>query len=130
APAAPLPAHRRPGVVAAGAGRRVRTRPARGRGAAGDRDPERVMGRLRTSHPAASRRTGVPAFARPSLVALLALVACNAQATEAPAAEGLAETIAARDAAVFQAFNRCADPAQLEAHASHFDPQVEFYHDT
>lgn len=39
-------------------------------------------------------------------------------------------TIAAQDAAVFDAFNRCDDPAQLERHASHFDAAVEFYHDT
>ncbi|TYT26097.1 nuclear transport factor 2 family protein [Luteimonas viscosa] len=69
-------------------------------------------------------------FAKPLLGALLALVACHVQATQAPPPEGLAEAIAARDAAVFEAFNRCADPAQLEAHAGHFDPQVEFYHDT
>ncbi|WP_238345813.1 nuclear transport factor 2 family protein [Luteimonas saliphila] len=58
-----------------------------------------------------------------------ALVACHAQATDAPSPEGLAEAIAAQDASVFEAFNRCADPAQLEAHAGHFDPRVEFYHD-
>lgn len=39
-------------------------------------------------------------------------------------------TIAAQDAAVFDAFNRCDDPAQLDRHASHFDAAVEFYHDT
>ena len=31
---------------------------------------------------------------------------------------------------MFDAFNRCADPAQLALHAGHFDPAVEFYHDT
>ena len=31
---------------------------------------------------------------------------------------------------VFEAFNRCADPAQLEAHAAFFADDVEFYHDT
>lgn len=44
--------------------------------------------------------------------------------------DDLAATIAAQDAAVFDAFNRCADPAQLERHAGHFDEAVEFYHDT
>ncbi|UWX04732.1 nuclear transport factor 2 family protein [Pseudoxanthomonas sp. NC8] len=53
--------------------------------------------------------------------------------TDAGSAAGeadLTSTIAAPDTAVFDAFNRCADPAQLERHASWFDPAVEFYHDT
>ena len=33
------------------------------------------------------------------------------------------------DTAVFDAFNRCADPARLAEHAAYFDPAVEFYHD-
>ncbi len=46
------------------------------------------------------------------------------------AADDLATTIAALDHAVFDSFNRCADPLQLEKHAGYFDPAVEFYHDT
>lgn len=42
----------------------------------------------------------------------------------------LQTTIAGLDAALFDAFNRCADPAQLAVHAGYFDPAVEFYHDT
>jgi hypothetical protein len=42
----------------------------------------------------------------------------------------LVKTIAALDASVFDAFNRCADPVQLDKHASYFDVNVEFYHDT
>jgi hypothetical protein len=42
----------------------------------------------------------------------------------------LAAAIAAEDAAVFEAFNRCADPVQLARHAAHFDAAVEFYHDS
>lgn len=41
----------------------------------------------------------------------------------------LHSTILELDNAVFDAFNRCSEPGQLEKHASYFDPQVEFYHD-
>ena len=51
-------------------------------------------------------------------------------APAALAADDLATTIAALDQAVFDSFNRCADPQQLQRHASYFDPAVEFYHDT
>jgi len=68
---------------------------------------------------------------RNACIAAGALLAGFAMAAAArPAVDDLASTIAAQDAAVFGAFNRCADPAQLEAHAEHFDPDVEFYHDT
>lgn len=33
-------------------------------------------------------------------------------------------------AVVFDAFNRCSDPPQLERHARCFAEDVEFYHDT
>lgn len=42
----------------------------------------------------------------------------------------LQDTITALDKAMFDSFNRCADPAQLQAHADQFAPDVEFYHDT
>ena len=58
------------------------------------------------------------------------LVAGSAAASDAGTQDNLASAIAAQDAAVFDAFNRCADPAQLAIHAGHFDPGVEFYHDT
>jgi hypothetical protein len=45
-------------------------------------------------------------------------------------ADDLVATISRQDAEVFDAFNHCADPAQLERHAGYFDPAVEFYHDT
>ncbi len=38
-------------------------------------------------------------------------------------------TVAALDNTVFDAFNRCGDPEQLEIHASYFSPDTEFYHD-
>ncbi len=56
---------------------------------------------------------------------LLCLPGANAMADEA-----LTATITSLDHAVFDSFNRCADPAQLQRHASYFDPAVEFYHDT
>ena len=46
------------------------------------------------------------------------------------AADPLFETISALDAAVFDAFNHCSVPAQLQKHAGYFAPDVEFYHDT
>ena len=60
-----------------------------------------------------------------SLLPALALPA-SATTVQAP----LETVMAALDQAVFDSFNRCADPAQLALHAAHFDPQVEFYHDT
>ena len=42
----------------------------------------------------------------------------------------LQRTVAALDTAVFDAFNACRAPVQLERHASFFAPDVEFYHDT
>ena len=69
-----------------------------------------------------------------SLIATcLAIAASTAMASpaELPAdAASLQATITALDTAVFDAFNRCADPAQLQVHASYFAPDVEFYHDT
>ena len=58
------------------------------------------------------------------------LASAAAMATEAPPADALEQVILAQDAAVFDAFNRCADPAQLERHAGYFAEDVEFYHDT
>ena len=62
-------------------------------------------------------------------IALLAAVAMAASAGT-PESPTLQATIAALDTAVFDAFNHCADPAQLQAHAAHFAADVEFYHDT
>ena len=39
-------------------------------------------------------------------------------------------TIAALDTAVFDSFNQCQSPDQLQKHAGYFAPDVEFYHDT
>jgi hypothetical protein len=71
--------------------------------------------------------------ARNALSVLLG-VALMGAAVEATAAaertpEQLAQVVDALDTAVFDAFNTCADPAQLARHAAYFDEAVEFYHD-
>src|ERR1700742_825659 len=47
----------------------------------------------------------------------------------AAASDPLFKTVAALDNGVFDAFNKCSDPAQLKLHAGYFAPDVEFYHD-
>jgi hypothetical protein len=47
-----------------------------------------------------------------------------------PAADPLFDTISALDTAVFDAFNHCNEPGQLDKHAGYFAADVEFYHDT
>lgn len=69
------------------------------------------------------------------LVALtVAVTGCSlvsaAEPRETSSDAPLKETISALDAAVFDAFNHCGDPGQLEKHASYFAENVEFYHDT
>ena len=56
--------------------------------------------------------------------------AASAPPAIAPPADTLFGTISALDAEVFDAFNKCSAPAQLQKHASFFAPDVEFYHDT
>ena len=56
--------------------------------------------------------------------------AADAQATTPTSADALFDTISALDTAVFDAFNHCSVPAELQKHASYFAPDVEFYHDT
>ncbi|WP_258072027.1 hypothetical protein [Xanthomonas arboricola] len=67
---------------------------------------------------------------RALLFAALSLLSLPALAETPVTAADLQATIATLDQEVFDSFNRCADPAQLEKHASYFDPHVEFYHDT
>jgi len=64
------------------------------------------------------------------LLPVLLMTGGSAAASDEAGGQDLASVVAAQDAAVFDAFNRCADPAQLALHAGHFDPAVEFYHDT
>ena len=74
----------------------------------------------------------------PLIAALIAVTAAGAAvASDASGrpiteqtADPLFETISALDAAVFDAFNHCSVPEQLQKHASYFAPDVEFYHDT
>jgi hypothetical protein len=72
----------------------------------------------------------------PLVAALIAVVASGVSAASAAgdrpgnqAADSLWDTIATLDTAVFDAFNNCSTPAQLQRHASYFAPDVEFYHD-
>lgn len=44
--------------------------------------------------------------------------------------DALFARVAALDNAMFDAFNHCGDPEQLQRHAAYFAPDVEFYHDT
>lgn len=68
----------------------------------------------------------------PALVASVstAASATDTQAAPASAPDALYDTISALDTAVFDAFNHCSVPGQLQKHASYFAPDVEFYHDT
>ena len=70
--------------------------------------------------------------ALPNRFAALALAGLTtaAQAADAPAPQaGLEATVAALDAAAFDAFNHCDAPGQLDRYAGFFAPDVEFYHD-
>jgi hypothetical protein len=60
-------------------------------------------------------------------VALFASAATPA--SETPPSDTLKQSIIRLDSEAFDAFNRCADPAQLKKHASFFSDSVEFYHD-
>jgi hypothetical protein len=54
----------------------------------------------------------------------------EAEETAPPQAEAsLFNTISSLDTAVFDAFNNCSSPEQLQKHADYFDSDVEFYHD-
>lgn len=71
------------------------------------------------------------------IAALIATTALGASAatssgdpTTKQVADPLFETISALDSAVFDAFNNCSSPEQLQKHAGYFAPDVEFYHDT
>jgi hypothetical protein len=65
-----------------------------------------------------------------TIIAVPLLLGAGASAAEKKsAATPLFDSIAALDAAVFDAFNQCGDPSQLQKHTDYFDPEVEFYHD-
>lgn len=56
--------------------------------------------------------------------------ASNTQLADDHPVDELTTAISALDGAVFDAFNNCSSPGQLEKHAAYFSPEVEFYHDT
>ncbi len=60
--------------------------------------------------------------------ALIAAAAVNA--VEPSLDKSLEATVAALDGQVFDAFNHCSDPRQLDAHARYFTEDIEFYHDS
>lgn len=71
-----------------------------------------------------------PHFLATAACLVAAVCAVGAQPSENGPAVSLEQTIARLDAATFDAFNQCVDPAQLEKHAGFFAEHVEFYHDT
>jgi hypothetical protein len=85
--------------------------------------------RLQSLHAHGLRRIAMNHVVQQCGIVLLAAAAFAASAGN-PKPASLEDTIAAEDRAVFDSFNHCDDPAQLRAHADHFAPDVEFYHDT
>jgi hypothetical protein len=70
-----------------------------------------------------------------ALATLALVVGCATQGTSpenlTPETPGpLFDRMAALDTQVFDAFNTCALPGQLQKHAEYFSEAVEFYHDT
>ena len=59
-----------------------------------------------------------------------AQIPANNQLPAGSVTDPLFVTVSALDAAVFDAFNHCVSPEQLQKHADYFAPDVEFYHDT
>ena len=67
----------------------------------------------------------------PALVAASAPIsAASTLATVQQQQTPLFSEISTLDQGVFDAFNKCSDSAELKKHASYFDQDVEFYHDT
>ncbi len=62
-----------------------------------------------------------------ALAATITISGAGAETTTVHAS--LYSTVAALDKAVFDAFNNCSEPEQLDKHASYFSADVEFYHD-
>jgi len=66
----------------------------------------------------------------PAALGACATSASSTQPEANQATDALFDTVSALDAAVFDSFNNCSSPEQLQKHASYFAPDVEFYHDT
>lgn len=77
-----------------------------------------------------NKSTFVVSIGIAALLGVTSLLASVAQTATRQAAEHLFTTISALDSAVFDAFNHCSAPGQLQRHASFFATDVEFYHDT
>jgi hypothetical protein len=52
-----------------------------------------------------------------------------AASAPAPARDPLYDKMLALDTAMFDSFNKCADPAQLQKHIAFYAKDIEFYHD-
>jgi hypothetical protein len=63
------------------------------------------------------------------LLAALVPVGAFADEPNTSTSGPLYQKLLALDTAMFDSFNKCADPAQLEKHASYFVKELEFYHD-
>jgi len=63
-------------------------------------------------------------------MAMTGAAAADARGDQTTEQAALLRTIGKLDAAVFDAFNACSKPVELEKHATYFAPDVEFYHDT
>jgi hypothetical protein len=63
-------------------------------------------------------------LARTMVLSACATTQPNATARAPESADPLFETISQLDTAVFDAFNHCSDPAQLERHAGFFTQDV------
>lgn len=85
-----------------------------------------------TAPSAATTAATIPVATTPAATTPAAATpaAATPAATAGDDAASLETTVAQLDDAVFDAFNRCADPGQLKRHASYFADDVEFYHDT
>lgn len=62
-------------------------------------------------------------------MAMTGAAAADAQGDASVEQAALTRTVIKLDTAVFDAFNACSKPVELEKHASYFAPDVEFYHD-
>ncbi|MCF4009516.1 nuclear transport factor 2 family protein [Rheinheimera sp. UJ63] len=69
-------------------------------------------------------------FRLPELLLLMLAPTFVLSATTLPEEDRLYVTISTLDTAVFEAFNQCSEPTQLEKHANFFAEDIEFYHDT
>jgi hypothetical protein len=81
---------------------------------------------------AASRRSFVVRSPIARLVAAVAMLVAftSATADEAKPGDALYAKVSGLDTAMFDAFNHCSEPGQIEKHEAFFAPDLEFYHDT